>query len=242
MLALLLTVAAVMDGAVHEEPLFVPDSFKLTDPDATIASFPAKFEFGIATAPAHVEDGLEDSWVAFARAGRVPAWENVPRPEERTRFWSDPSPDIELAAGLGVSVFRMGVDWGRMVGPTGPPAEGSEEAASRVGGVLLPEVWARYRAIMLEVHTKKMKIMLTLFHHSMAPYLMERGGWTNATTVGEWSRWTGALFGALSEDEELSGALHSVVTMNEPHVFVLFTHCAAMWPPDREVNIHLYRN
>jgi hypothetical protein len=225
-------VLAALDGSAIGETLFVPDAFQSTDPDSPIASFPEGFEFGLATAPAHVrahalplpppipghnqlaeleappslrtlnparpfpqvEDQLEDSWIQFGREGRVAAWKNYGRPEERTRFWTDPSSDIDLAAATGATIFRMGIDWGRLVGLTGPPPEGSKAAEARVGGVLLEEVWARYRSIMLEAHSKGMKIMLTLFHHSMPRYLEPHGGWVNATTVDEWTRWVDAVF------------------------------------------------
>jgi beta-glucosidase len=127
----------------------------------------------------------------------------------------------------------MGIDWGRLVGLSGPPAEGSEESKERVGGVLLPDVWARYRAIMLEAKAKGMKIMLTLFHHSMPRYLEPRGGWTNATTLDDWTRWVDAIFESIGNDQELSAAIEYVLTMNEAHVFALFTYCAYMWPPAR---------
>ena len=181
-----------------------------------------------------VEDELEDAWIQFAREGHVPAWKNHERPEERTRFWSDPSADIELAAATGVTIFRMGIDWGRLVGLTGPPAEGSEETESRMGGVLINAAWNRYRTIMLEVKSKGMKVMLTLFHHSMPRYLTDRGGWTNTSTIDEWSRWVNAVFGAIGSDPDLAATIDSILTMNEPHVYALFTHCAGMWPPARE--------
>lgn len=42
----------------------------------------------------------------------VAAWHNVPHPEERLRFWSDPDIELKLAKNTGVQVFRMG---GRLV-------------------------------------------------------------------------------------------------------------------------------
>lgn len=35
--------------------------------------------------------------------------------EERLRFWSDPDTELKLAKGTGVQVFRMGVDWSRIM-------------------------------------------------------------------------------------------------------------------------------
>ena len=39
--------------------------------------------------------------------------------EERLRFWSDPDTELKLARDTGVTVFRMGIDWSRIV-PTEP--------------------------------------------------------------------------------------------------------------------------
>ena len=35
--------------------------------------------------------------------------------EERLRFWSDPETEIKLAKDTGVTVFRMGIDWTRIM-------------------------------------------------------------------------------------------------------------------------------
>lgn len=45
----------------------------------------------------------------------VAAWHNAIRPEERLRFWSDPDTEIKLAQGTNSTVFRMGVDWSRIM-------------------------------------------------------------------------------------------------------------------------------
>lgn len=64
------------------------------------------FFFGLATAPAHVEDGLDDGWLAFARSGGVAAWSNAPRPELRNAFWTRPEVELDLAASTGVQARR----------------------------------------------------------------------------------------------------------------------------------------
>lgn len=35
--------------------------------------------------------------------------------EERLRFWSDPDIELKLAKDTGVQVFRMGIDWTRIM-------------------------------------------------------------------------------------------------------------------------------
>lgn len=87
----------------------------LVDANGVLASFAAPtsvagierpFLFGLATAAAHVEDELNDSWLTFAQAGKVAAFANTPRPELRNAFWTSPETEIDLAASTGVKVRR----------------------------------------------------------------------------------------------------------------------------------------
>ncbi|PKU83026.1 Beta-glucosidase-like SFR2, chloroplastic [Dendrobium catenatum] len=150
------------------------------------------FFFGLATAPAHVEDKLDDAWLQFAEeqpcgesnqsqkaqstdavfasaaadggsqqassdghsskesikgkikrplkiameamirgfekfsdeaepdsktdcTHNVAAWHNVPHPQKRLRFWSDPDTELKLAKDTGITVFRLGIDWSRIM-------------------------------------------------------------------------------------------------------------------------------
>ena len=81
----------------------------------TAALFDDSFWFGLATAPGHAEDNLDDAWLKFAKRGHVPAWNNTPRADERLHFWSEPDDEIALAAKTGATVYRLGIDWGRLV-------------------------------------------------------------------------------------------------------------------------------
>ncbi|CAI5532362.1 unnamed protein product, partial [Closterium sp. Naga37s-1] len=113
------------------------------------------FFFGLATAPAHVEDQLDDAWLKFARRGSnekpdrgpVRAWHNVPKAEQRLRFWTEPEVEVDLAARAGVEAFRMGVDWGRIVlrEPQGGKMEIDHAAV------------ARYKEIMALVRARGMR-------------------------------------------------------------------------------------
>lgn len=48
--------------------------------------------------------------------------------QERLRFWSDPDTELKLAKDTGVSVFRMGIDWSRIM--PGEPIRGVKDAVS----------------------------------------------------------------------------------------------------------------
>lgn len=249
------------------------------------------FFFGLATAPAHVEDRLNDAWLEFAEksscakseitdscqqpsdailgsatgdggsqpaalptkeAGKtikrkksvkiameaqirgfekfeeveekvpgeecchnVAAWHNVPNPEERLRFWSDPDTELKLAKDTGVNVFRMGIDWTRIM-----PTQPGEELVDTVNFVALE----RYRWIINRARSYGMKVMLTLFHHSLPPWAGDYGGWKMEKTVDYFLAFTRVVV------DRVSDLVDYWVTFNEPHVFCMLTYCAGAWP------------
>ncbi|CAA6668908.1 unnamed protein product [Spirodela intermedia] len=245
-------------------------------PEAEPAPNDESFFFGLATAPAHVEDKLNDAWLEFAmekpcgtsdhtenetpadasasstggevgfQEAPVPmdepgntvvkikkpvklamealirgfekytngddeedskdtcdhniaAWHNICRPyRERLRFWSDPDTELKLAKETGVSVFRMGIDWTR----------------------IMPR--NRYRWIIERIRSYGMKVMLTLFHHSLPPWAGEYGGWKSEKTVDYFMDFTRLVVDRVSE------LVDYWITFNEPHVFCLLTYAAAV--------------
>jgi beta-glucosidase/6-phospho-beta-glucosidase/beta-galactosidase len=193
--------------------------------DRVLADFGPRrdFFFGIATAPAHVEDGLHDTWLEFARRGHVAAFRTVPRAEERLRFWSEPEVELDLAASTGVKVFRMGVDWGRLV-PHAPGSGECEEAACRAG-VQDRAALARYQEIAQMARARGMRVMMTLFHHSLPRWAQDQGGWLSPHIV--------EYFRAVSIDvvRELADEVDYWITFNEPAVFAAFAYVARIWPP-----------
>lgn len=247
-----------------------------------------EFFFGLATAPAHVEDRLNDAWLKFAeekpcetsesaeqlqpvdallasaagdggsqqalsaeakrtlkkkksrkiameamirgiekyieeeehdpsceQSHNVAAWHNVPHPEERVRFWSDPDTELKLAKDTGVTVFRMGVDWSRIM-----PKEPIGDLKESVNFAALE----RYKWIIHRVRSYGMKVMLTLFHHSLPPWAGEYGGWKMEKTVDYFMDFTRLVVDCVSD------VVDYWVTFNEPHVFCLLTYCAGAWP------------
>ncbi|XP_057468215.1 beta-glucosidase-like SFR2, chloroplastic isoform X1 [Actinidia eriantha] len=249
-----------------------------------------EFFFGLATAPAHVEDRLHDAWLEFAEenpcdkleslnspqpadavigsaAGdggsqpasfplikgktgvkrkkpikiameamirgiqtyveeeesappeechhKVAAWHNVPHPEERLRFWSDPDTELKLAKDTGIRVFRMGIDWTRIM-----PEEPINGSKNTVNYAALE----RYKWIINRVRSYGMKVMLTLFHHSLPPWAGEYGGWKLEKTIDYFLDFTRLVVDSVSD------AVDYWITFNEPHVFCLLTYCAGAWP------------
>ncbi|XP_059435293.1 beta-glucosidase-like SFR2, chloroplastic isoform X1 [Corylus avellana] len=254
----------------------------------------SKFFFGLATAPAHVEDKLNDAWLQFAEEKpcdkseplqglqpadasigsatggggsqqaslpqrgadntikkkkkplkiameamirgfekyieekseeesvpneechhNVAAWHNVPHPEERLRFWSDPDIELKLAKNTGIGVFRMGIDWSRIM---------PEEPVNGLKEIVNYAALERYKWIINRVRSYGMKVMLTLFHHSLPPWASEYGGWKLEKTVDYFMDFTRLVVDCVSD------IVDYWVTFNEPHVFCMLTYCAGAWP------------
>ncbi|XP_010914646.1 beta-glucosidase-like SFR2, chloroplastic isoform X4 [Elaeis guineensis] len=145
----------------------------------------------------------------------VAAWHNVPHPQERLRFWSDPDTELKLAKDTGVSVFRMGIDWARIMRKE--PVKGLKDSVNFAA-------LERYRWIIERVRFYGMKVMLTLFHHSLPPWAGDYGGWKVEKTVDYFMDFTRLVV------DRVSDLVDYWVIFNEPHVFVMLTYCAGAWP------------
>nr|XP_007154420.1 hypothetical protein PHAVU_003G118100g [Phaseolus vulgaris]ESW26414.1 hypothetical protein PHAVU_003G118100g [Phaseolus vulgaris] len=122
---------------------------------------------------------------------------------------------IKLAKDTGVTVFRMGIDWTRIM-----PVEPVNSLNESVNYAALE----RYKWIINKVRSYGMKVMLTLFHHSLPPWAGEYGGWKLEKTVDYFMDFTRLVVDSVSDSVDYW------VTFNEPHVFCMLTYCAGAWP------------
>ena len=177
---------------------------------ATAINFSPDFMFGIANAPGHVEDQLDDIWMDFGRDGNIKAFLNQGIPEERLRFWTQPEIEIDLAHELGVQVFRLGVDWGRIHTSAGT----FDEAAI-----------TRYKEIIKMIRDRKMKVMLTLFHFTVPKWIQAEGGWTNCETKNHFVDFSKKIM------TDFDGMVDFWITFNEPQIFATMAYTFGFFPP-----------
>lgn len=174
------------------------------------ARFAEPFFFGVATAPGQSEDGLDDIWAAWGRAGRIAAYRNQADPEARLRFWTRPEVELDLAARAGVQVFRLGVDWGRVM----PRRHEFDPAAI-----------ARYREILRMIRARRMRVMLTLMHHSIPRWAQEGGGWRDDGMKADYQEFARRMIDEYAPDVDYW------ITFNEANVFAPMAYAAGFWPP-----------
>lgn len=182
------------------------------------------FVFGLATAPAHSEDRLNDSWLSFARSGGVAAWQNAANPEERLRFWSEPEVELGWTASTGVQSIRIGLDWGRLA-PQQPGSMNCGPAAPCAAGVQNLEALNQYKNILTQVRSYGLEPTVTLFHHSLPQWALDMGGWSNRLVSEYFLHFVNDVVA------ECGGLVDEWITFNEPTVYSLLSDIARIWPP-----------
>lgn len=176
--------------------------------------FPKDFKFGVSNASAQVEDQLNDPWMEFAKAGKSKAFLNQYKPEEKIQFWTKPEIEIKLAKRLGVKVFRMSLDWHRLV-----PSRGAK---------IDEQALLRYLEICKMIKVQGMEVMMTHFHHSLPAWAIKMGGWTNPELVKLFSDYASAA------TIKLKDYVDYWITFNEPNVYAMFSYVAGIWPPGKK--------
>ena len=158
------------------------------------------------------------------------AWKNAAIPEERLRFWTHPDDEIDLAAETGITVFRMGIDWGRLVPENPRNYRPDLKAGFGQGQIQDLEALVHYKSIIDKIKAKNMKVMVTLFHHSLPKWAIDIGGWINEDMKLYFADFVQDASKALGQDVSFWN------TFNEPTVFVLLTYCDGIWPPGLNLN------
>lgn len=179
-------------------------------------AFPQDFLFGVANAPGHVEDHLDDVWMDFAKDGKIRAFDNQVSPQKRLEFWTKPEIEIGLAAELGVKIFRLGVDWGRI---QSGPDQYDENAIKH------------YRKIFQLIKAHKIKIMATLFHFSVPKWVQATGGWKNPENIKYFVHFSQKMISEFNLDVDYW------LTVNEPQVFSMMAYVAGVFPPGEKGSI-----
>jgi beta-glucosidase/6-phospho-beta-glucosidase/beta-galactosidase len=178
------------------------------------------FFFGIANAPVQVEDQLDDNWMKFALSGKTKAFLNVENPESKLEFWSKPEIEIELAHELGVNVFRLGIDWSRLMS--------FDKILNQQK--INQDVIDHYLKIINQIKSRNMKVMLTLFHASEPSWTLENGSWSNPEMIDQFTDFAQKVLPTLLPQ------IDYLITFNEAQLYVSMTSIKPIWPSYRKTN------
>lgn len=185
-------------------------------------NFPKDFMFGLANAPGHVEDNLNDIWLDFAQNDNgVYAYHNQTRPEDRLKFWSKYKTEIDIAAATGIQIFRLGIDWGRLTYKSiNDKCLKKKNCQQKID----MQAVAHYQKIIKYIRSKNLKVMLTLFHHSLPVWAKKYGGFKK--------KYISKLFVDFSKQvfPHFNPLVDYWITFNEPTVYAMLTHIVGLWP------------
>ncbi|MFI5719129.1 family 1 glycosylhydrolase [Nocardia sp. NPDC051750] len=165
-------------------------------PPLEVAPLGREFLWGVASSGFQSEGRAPDSnWTRYIAAGKTedPYLDSVD-------FYSRYRSDIALAAGLGVRVYRIGIEWAR-VQPQ-------------------PGVWDEngfrfYDDVIATIRAAGMRPMLTLDHWVYPGWQVDRGGWRRAGMVDDW------LANARTVVERYTAFDPLWITFNEPAAYLM---------------------
>ncbi|WP_433207562.1 family 1 glycosylhydrolase [Nocardia sp. CA-107356] len=125
------------------------------------------FLWGVAASGFQSEGHAPDSnWTRY-----IPAHHDYDALQDSVDFYDRYASDIDLAAALGVRVFRIGIEWARL-----QPAPGMwDEGALRF-----------YDGVIANIVRAGMRPMITLDHWVYPGWAVDRGGWRSPEMVDDW--------------------------------------------------------
>ncbi|MBI4064944.1 glycoside hydrolase family 1 protein [Candidatus Gottesmanbacteria bacterium] len=141
----------------------------------------------------------------------------VNRPPEHG-WWNDPTlqeTDFGLAKDLGVRTARIGIEWARLY-----PEAGKVDR----------KAVTRYAEMVGELDTVGIDPIITLHHFTLPEYIASAGGWANPRIASWFKEY--AQFVA----QEIAHEAPSIVTINEPSVFLLNGYGKGYWPPHKRLS------
>ncbi|MGV9415827.1 family 1 glycosylhydrolase [Nocardia sp. NPDC003693] len=165
-------------------------------PPGQLAPMSDDFLWGVAASGFQSEGSAPDSnWTRYIAAGKT---EDPYR--DSIDFYHRYASDIQLAKQLGVSVYRIGIEWARV-----QPQPGVwDEAGLRF-----------YDSVIGAITAAGMRPMLTLDHWVYPGWEAERGGWNNPGMVDDW------LANARRVVDRYAGFDPLWVSFNEPAMYLL---------------------
>jgi beta-glucosidase len=163
---------------------------------------------GVSSSSAQIEGGgFSHTWSDWYEKGHIRDGTNPARANDHLHRWKE---DIDLMAEMGVSIYRLSVEWARI-----EPQKGSyDEAAVQ---------W--YRCLLQYIKSKGIAPLLTLHHFTNPLWFEENGGFAEPANIPVFLRF------AEYAVRQFGDLVDEYVTINEPNVFAVIGYAAGMFPP-----------
>lgn len=172
---------------------------------ASELTFPADFEFGVATAAYQVEGHIENDWSAWERSR--PLKHSAGRAVDH---WNRYQSDYQLARDVGAGAFRISLEWARIEPERGRFDEKALDA---------------YRTRLLAMRAAGLRPVVTLHHFTHPRWFHAATPWHLPESVSAFRAYARVC------SEVLRGLDTLVLTFNEPVVLMLGGYVKGLIPP-----------
>ncbi len=177
----------------------------------TCERWPKDFVFGVATAGYQIEGGYNGLGEPRNNWARWEDEKRVARAGDANRFWQEFESQLDLVVDMGLSSFRLSIEWTRV-----EPREGQlDESAIE-----------QYRCILRAIRARKLQPLVTL-HHFTHPEWLGEDPWLDDVSwrkLAQWYQLAGERFGDLCD---------TWITSNEINIFAINTYLHGIFPPGR---------
>ena len=127
------------------------------DVPTAVASFPPAFRLGAATSAHQVEGGQQNDWTLWETLPQF-AGHTVEPSGQAVDHWTRYAEDLDLAAWVGLDVYRLSVEWSRI-----EPVRGAYDE----------QALAHYRAVLEAMAARGLSASVTLHHFSEPRWLTD---------------------------------------------------------------------
>lgn len=175
-------------------------------------SYPPNFLWGAAMSAHQVEGvsggGENSDWWEFEKAGKTA---NGDTTQVATDHWNRFGEDYELASKMGLTSVRISLAW---------------EKINPRPGEFNQEVLDHYRQMLLDMKSRGIRPLVTLFHGTVPIWFQTQGGWLHPRAPEQFVDYVAHSVRALSNLCDLW------VTFNEPMIFVGLGYLEGTIPPE----------
>ena len=170
--------------------------------------FPDNFLWGAATSAHQVEGNNTGSdWWKWEQGGGGKGPSGA-----ACRHYEQYRQDFNLARSLGHTCHRLSIEWSRI--QPGP-------------GEFSVEALAHYKDVIAALRERHIEPVVTLHHFTNPQWFADKGGWAGAEAVDLFCAYVDRVIDALAGD------VTYWVTINEPLIYLFYSHIAGDWPPNK---------
>ena len=172
--------------------------------DLQSTTFPPEFLWGVATAAHQVEGNLRNNWSSFEES------EGLEKSGIACDHWNLWREDYDLLTELGVTSYRLSIEWSRL-----EPSPGRWD----------PAAFQVYSEMIDDLIRREIRPVVTLHHFSHPEWWEKKGGFSKKENILDFRLYCERVFDTLSDRVDVW------CTINEPVVFSSMGYTLGKFPP-----------